>query len=204
MSLLKNWKVIALTAAAALGVLLPVSLASASHITYHRHCLNTGYGYYCWYHPHYNTSTSTQAAAPSTFATQTTAQTVAGLTAQEQQMLNLVNGARTRAGLPALKADLELTKVARIKSQDMIANSYFSHQSPTYGSPFTMLRTFGVSYRTAGENIAGNGTVQGAHTALMNSSGHRANILSSQYTSVGIGIVQGGRYGMMFTQLFKS
>lgn len=132
------------------------------------------------------------------------AQNVAGLTADEQQMLNSVNRERSRNGLAPLQADLQLTKLARMKSQDMISKNYFSHQSPTYGSPFDMMRTYGVSYRTAGENIAGNGSVSGAHTSLMNSSGHRANILSSRFTHVGIGIVKGGRYGMMFTQLFTA
>lgn len=130
-------------------------------------------------------------------------QSVAGLTADEQQMLNSINSERSRNGLAPLTADLQLTKLARMKSQDMISGNYFSHQSPTYGSPFDMMRNYGVSYRTAAENIAGNGSVAGAHTSLMNSPGHRANILGRQYTSVGIGIVKGGRYGMMFTQMFK-
>ena len=136
---------------------------------------------------------------PSTSQTQTTS---AGLTAAEQQMLNLVNQERAKAGLKPLQADAQLTKLARMKSQDMVNKGYFSHNSPTYGSPFDMMKTYGVSYRTAGENIAGNQSVQAAHTALMNSSGHRANILNASYTHVGIGIVEGGPYGMMFTQMF--
>jgi uncharacterized YkwD family protein len=140
--------------------------------------------------------------APSAPAQPAPSQSVAGLTADEQQMLNSVKSERSRYGLAPLQADLQLTKLARMKSQDMISKGYFSHQSPTYGSPFDMMRTYGVSYRTAAENIAGNGSVSGAHTSLMNSSGHRANILGSRYTHVGIGIVKGGRYGMMFTQLF--
>ncbi|WP_349409702.1 CAP domain-containing protein [Pseudalkalibacillus sp. SCS-8] len=124
------------------------------------------------------------------------------LTADEQQMLNLVNEERQKAGLAPLKADPELTKMARVKSQDMIDNNYFSHNSPTYGSPFEMMDQFGIEYNTAGENIAGNSSVQGAHTSLMNSDGHRANILGSQYTKIGIGIVDGGPYGKMFTQAF--
>lgn len=126
-----------------------------------------------------------------------------GLTAEEQQMLNLVNQERQSQGLQPLKANLELTKVARVKAKDMIANNYFSHQSPTYGSPFDMMKQFGISYRTAGENLAGNQTVQKAHTALMNSEGHRANILKPAFTEVGIGIVSGGPYGKMFVQMFK-
>jgi uncharacterized YkwD family protein len=127
----------------------------------------------------------------------------AELTAQEKQMLNLVNQEREKQGLPALKADPELTKVARVKAKDMIDNNYFDHNSPTYGSPFDMMKKFGVDYNTAGENLAGNSSVDGAHTSLMNSQGHRENILKSEYTSVGIGVVDGGQYGKMFVQMFK-
>ncbi|MCM3717429.1 CAP domain-containing protein [Fictibacillus phosphorivorans] len=131
------------------------------------------------------------------------AETSAELTADEQQMLNLVNQEREKKGLPALKADPELTKVARVKAKDMIDNNYFDHNSPTYGSPFDMMKKFGVEYKTAGENLAGNSSVDGAHTSLMNSQGHRENILKSDFTNVGIGVVDGGQYGKMFVQLFK-
>jgi uncharacterized YkwD family protein len=117
-------------------------------------------------------------------------------------MVNLVNRERTANGLSALQVDTQLVQLARMKSQDMITNNYFSHTSPTYGSPFQMLTNAGVRYRAAGENIAGNRTVEAAHTALMNSSGHRANILGSSYTHVGIGVVSGGPYGNMITQIF--
>ncbi len=117
-------------------------------------------------------------------------------------MLDLVNQARRNAGLHPLQADLRLTQLARQKSQDMAVKNYFSHISPTYGSPFDMLRNAGISYTLAGENIAGAGSVTSAHNALMNSSGHRANILHPSYQRVGIGIYRGGAYGMMFTQLF--
>jgi len=126
------------------------------------------------------------------------------LTAQEQALLNLVNQARSQASVPALQVDMELTKMARIKSQDMINNNYFSHNSPKYGSPFDMMKAFGINYVYAGENIAGNQTVQAAHNALMNSPGHRKNILSTNYTHIGIGIQKGGPYGSMFTQDFIS
>jgi uncharacterized YkwD family protein len=125
-----------------------------------------------------------------------------GLTADEQRMIELVNAERGKAGLTPLIADLELSQVARLKSQDMIANNYFSHDSPTYGSPFDMMKQFGISYTAAGENIACNQTVEKAHEALMNSSGHRANILSQNFTHIGIGIVDGGPCGKMFTQMF--
>ncbi|AST97187.1 CAP domain-containing protein [Shouchella clausii] len=125
------------------------------------------------------------------------------VTQEEQQMVDLVNQEREKAGLQPLKVDQKLTEVARVKAQDMIDNNYFDHNSPTYGSPFDMMKQFGISYNTAGENLAGNQTVDAAHNALMNSQGHRENILNSNYTEVGIGVVDGGPYGKMFVQLFK-
>ncbi|MEW6624272.1 MAG: CAP domain-containing protein [Bacillota bacterium] len=124
------------------------------------------------------------------------------LTADEQKMLNLVNQERTKAGLQPLTVHPELVKLARLKSEDMIKNKYFAHQSPTYGSPFDMMKAAGIKYSAAGENLAGAPTVETAHTNLMNSSGHRANILNAKYTHIGIGIVDGGPYGKMFTQMF--
>lgn len=124
--------------------------------------------------------------------------------AQAQQMLDLVNQERSKNGLNPLMADLEVAHVAEVKSQDMVDNNYFSHYSPTYGSPFDMMKSFGVDYLNAGENIAGNSTVQKAHTALMNSSGHRKNILSPDFTHIGIGVKNSDKYGLMFTQMFIS
>ena len=145
------------------------------------------------------TAQGTKQKTPDTTQTNNSA-----LTAQEQEMFKLINQARSEANVPALQADMELTKVARIKSQDMIDNNYFSHNSPKYGSPFDMMKSFGINYVHAGENIAGNQTVQKAHNALMNSPGHRKNILSTDYTHIGIGIQKGGQYGNMFTQQFIS
>ncbi len=128
-------------------------------------------------------------------------QNLSDLNAQEREMVEYVNQERTKAGLAPLKVDLDLARVARIKSQDMVDNGYFDHNSPTYGSPFEMMRSFGISYRAAGENIAKNRSVIGAHTALMNSEGHRANILNPNFTHIGIGIVKNG--GMVtVTQMF--
>lgn len=124
------------------------------------------------------------------------------LSQQELQMAALVNQARKNAGLPALSVNGELSRVARIKSGDMAQNNYFSHDSPTYGSPFNMMTDFGVRYRSAGENIACNQTVARAHAALMNSPGHRENILNRNYTQIGIGIQSGGKCGAMYTQMF--
>ncbi len=118
-------------------------------------------------------------------------------------MVEYVNEERVKAGLAPLQVDLDLARVARAKSQDMVDNGYFDHDSPTYGSPFEMMREFGISYRAAGENIAKNSSVMGAHTALMNSEGHRANILNSSFTHVGIGIVGSGNM-VTVTQMFIS
>lgn len=125
-----------------------------------------------------------------------------GLTDDEKEMFHLINEARKAQGLSPYAIDMDVVRVARIKAKDMAENKYFSHESPTYGSPFTMLKQFGISYRAAGENIAGNRSVQAAHEALMNSSGHRANILNRQYDRVGIGIVPDARYGKVFVQMF--
>jgi len=127
---------------------------------------------------------------------------VVTLTQDEQKMINLVNQERQKYGLKPLEVDYQLVKLARMKSQDMVDKNYFSHQSPTYGSPFDMMKNAGVRYRWAGENIAGAGSTDRAHTALMNSEGHRANILNADFTHIGVGIVKGGPYGMMFTQMF--
>lgn len=148
-----------------------------------------------------NTSNAAPKATPGTDNTQGSSKT---LTASEQQMVNLVNQARAQNSLPALQVDMEVTNVARIKAQDMIDNNYFSHNSPKYGSPFDMMKTFGINYVAAGENIAGNQSVTGAETALMNSPGHRANILNPDFTHIGIGIKSGGPYGNMISQMFVS
>lgn len=124
------------------------------------------------------------------------------LNSDELLLLQLVNQERTSRKLSVLTADAPLSKVAEVKSQDMVNNQYFSHQSPTYGSPFEMMKQFGIVYQTAGENIACNQTVEAAHKALMESTGHRENILSTQFTHIGIGIVNGGQCGKMLTQQF--
>lgn len=124
------------------------------------------------------------------------------LSADELQMLNLLNQERRQRGRNELEIHEGLVELARLKSKDMIDLGYFAHQSPTYGSPFDMMNSAGIAYSYAGENLAGASTVARAHTSLMNSPGHRANILNSNYTHVGIGIVDGGPYGKMFTQMF--
>ncbi len=118
----------------------------------------------------------------------------------EQEVIRLVNNIRKENGLNTLQYDWQLSRVARYKSQDMHDKGYFSHTSPTYGSPFDMMKSFGLSYRSAGENIAkGYKTPQAVVDGWMNSSGHRANILSSSYTKIGVGYVADGNY---WTQMF--
>lgn len=122
------------------------------------------------------------------------------VTAFEQEVIRLVNEIRVQNGLKTLTYDWELSRVARIKSQDMKDNRYFAHNSPVYGTPFQMMKNFGISYRSAGENIAkGYATPQAVVNAWMNSSGHRANILNANYTHIGVGYVAGGNY---WTQMF--
>ncbi len=127
---------------------------------------------------------------------------VSNLSNDEREVFNLINTQRTNNGLSALKIDNEVQKVARIKAQDMVNNGYFSHTSPTYGSPFDMLKSFKVSYNSAGENIAGNSSNSGAVNAWMNSPGHKANILNSSFNYTGIGVVSSPRYGKIFVQMF--
>lgn len=117
----------------------------------------------------------------------------------EHVVIQLVNQERANHGLKALRPDWELSRVARHKSQDMLANRYFSHTSPTYGSPFDMMQAFGIRYQRAAENIAqGQQTPHQVVRAWMNSSGHRANILGD-FTHIGVGYVENGKY---WTQMF--
>ena len=103
-------------------------------------------------------------------------------------ILSLVNKERTSRGLKALEGDDSLNKVAQLKAEDMAENGYFSHTSPTYGSAFDMLKAHNIKQKTAGENIAyGQKTAQTVMNGWMNSSGHRANILKSSYTKLGVG-----------------
>lgn len=115
------------------------------------------------------------------------------------QVAQIVNQERQKAGLAPLTLDAELSNVAMAKAKDMIAKNYFDHNSPTYGSPFDMMRSFGINYTAAGENIAkGQTSPQAVMTDWMNSPGHRQNILSSNYDSIGVAYYQGA-----WVQLFK-
>ena len=121
----------------------------------------------------------------------------------QQQVLDLVNAERTKRGISALTLDSNLSNVATKKSQDMVNKNYFDHTSPTYGSPFDMMKQFGISYRTAGENIAkGQKTPQEVVTAWMNSEGHRKNILNPNFTNLGVGIAKDSKGTTYWTQMF--
>ncbi|MEJ7617456.1 MAG: CAP domain-containing protein [Pyrinomonadaceae bacterium] len=122
----------------------------------------------------------------------------------EAQMLELVNRERAANGLAPLAPDPELTQVARRHSTDMFQRGYFSHYTPEGRNPFERIRAGGVSYLTAGENLALAPTLVIAHTGLMNSPGHRANILKTQFGRVGIGVMDGGLRGLMVTQNFRN
>lgn len=158
-----------------------------------------------WFSP-YRTAVT---AAPITTTQSTAAQTVTPTTTNsttasspEQQLLSLLNRDRTQRGLHALQSDSTLISVARLKSNDMVSRNYFSHTSPTYGSPAQMLARYNVRYSTFGENIAKAGDAARIHSMWMNSAGHRANILNPKFTHVGIGTAVNGA-GYAATQIFN-
>lgn len=134
--------------------------------------------------------------------TQSKSSSNSSISQDEKEVLDLINKQRTENGLKPLEIDYEVQRVAKIKAQDMVNSNYFAHESPTYGTPFNMLKNFGISYKTAGENIAGNSSNSGAVTAWMNSSGHRANILNGNFTYTGIGVVNSNKYGKIYVQMF--
>ena len=145
------------------------------------------------------TETTTQVTTTTEATTEATTTDINNSIAKS--LLALVNQARAEKGLSALSLNDSLSAVAQKKAEDMKNNNYFSHTSPTYGSPFDMIKNAGISYKSAGENIAmGQKTAEAVFNAWMNSSGHRANILSSKFTQMGIGVTDGStRY---WSQMF--
>lgn len=126
-----------------------------------------------------------------------------GVKAIENRVFTLVNQERARRGLGALTNNWQLARVARYKSTDMMNKHYFSHTSPTYGSPFKMMENFGIRFSAAGENIAkGQRTPEEVMKSWMNSPGHRANILGGNYTQIGIGFAKDGNGVTYWTQMF--
>ena len=128
--------------------------------------------------------------------------TTGSVTAQEENAFLLLNQDRKANGLASLKLDPVLCEIARAKSRDMHVNNYFSHTSPTYGSPSQMLNSFGYAYTSVAENIAHHATIEKAHAAFMSSTGHRRNILGSQWSKVGIGVWKDSQGFVYVTQLF--
>ncbi len=151
-------------------------------------------------YPTGDTTTGEQNRQPATQQPAPTPAPTAGVSNFEKQVIDLTNAQRKKNGLPALKTDAGLSKVAKTKANDMQQKNYFSHTSPTYGSPFDMMRDFGVSYKTAGENIAkGQTSPEAVVNAWMNSEGHRKNILNPNFTHIGVGHQQSGNY---WSQMF--
>ncbi|MCL2096672.1 MAG: CAP domain-containing protein [Oscillospiraceae bacterium] len=127
----------------------------------------------------------------------------APLASLEDEVIRLVNIERAKNGLPALAKNWEVARVARIKSQDMIDNRYFAHNSPAYGSPFRMLEDFGLKFSSAAENIAyGQKTASDVMNSWLNSPGHRANILSRTVTQIGVGAAKTSNGTLYWTQMF--
>lgn len=123
--------------------------------------------------------------------------------AMQTEMLGYINAERAKVNAAPLVLDQALCNGASLKSKDMAVNKYFDHNSPTYGTPFEMMKTLGITYQMAGENIAKNTSVKGAHDAFMNSPGHKANILNTGYQKVGLGFYQDGAY-LYVTQWFTN
>jgi uncharacterized protein YkwD len=119
-------------------------------------------------------------------------------------MLDMVNKERTKQGLQPLKPDPELTNVGRTHSKDMFARGYFAHVNPEGKDPFDRMKEAHVNFYAAGENLALAQTLEIAHTNLMNSPGHRENILNPSFGRLGIGILDGGFYGLMISQEFRN
>ena len=124
------------------------------------------------------------------------------LSSDEQDLLNLINDERKKNNLNEFKIDEELQNVAKLKAEDLVKNNYFSHNSPTYGSPYEMLKEYNISYKTGSENIAGNKDINSAFESFMNSETHKNNILSHEYHYTGIAVVDSIAYGKIIVEFF--
>lgn len=149
-------------------------------------------------------SGTTSGGSTSSGSSTKTTTSSSNLAAAEQQAFSLLNADRAKNGLAPLKFNSQLTSLAESYAKDMINRNYFSHTNPEGQSPFDRMKNAGISYGYAGENIAINTSVAGAETAFMNSSGHRANILSSNYTDVGIGVGYSANGSLYVVQEFIS
>ena len=152
-------------------------------------------------HSDYITPTEEQKASVSNIEVieETSAEAI---TTEEDLILSLINTEREKNNLIKLEIDPELQNLARLKANDIIENNYFSHISPTYGTPFEMLKNNNIKYKTASENIAGNSSLENAVSSWMNSESHKENILSNLYNYTGIAVVDSIAYGKIIVQLF--
>ncbi len=135
-----------------------------------------------------------------TTAQQTVAAKVIDVSPDEKAMLDMVNKARKEEGLSPLIFDEELVKLARMKATDMKNNNYFSHTSSYYGTPFDMMKKYGVKFSIAGENLAGNQSMEKALTAWLKESGN--NLYNKEFTHTGIGVVESPTYGKLYVEMF--
>ncbi len=126
----------------------------------------------------------------------------AAISSEANTILELINKARTDKGLSKLTINPALNNVAQTKTDDMVKNSYFAHNSPSYGSPFEMMQNLGIKYKTAGENIAGNPSLENAVKSWLNSDTHKQNILSNAYNYIGIGVTKSNTYGYVISAMF--
>lgn len=124
------------------------------------------------------------------------------LTEDENELLSLINAERQKNNLPNLEVDEKIQNLARLKANDLVQNNYFSHTSPTYGTPFEMLKSNSISYKTASENIAGNSSLTGALDSWLSSDSHKKNILSTDYNYTGLAVVDSIAYGKIIVELF--
>ena len=144
--------------------------------------------------------TTTQPVAQKPAASAPATQQSGSVSSIEQQVLTLTNQERAKGGLKPLATDAAVMNTARAKSADMSKNNYFSHTSPTLGSPFDQMKAKGIQYKAAAENIAmGQKTAAEVVKGWMESPGHRANIMNGNYTHIGIGYDANGNY---WTQQF--
>lgn len=118
------------------------------------------------------------------------------------ELLNLINNEREKNGLIKLQILPRLQEIAMTKAEDMVKSNYFSHESPNYGNPFDMMKNFGITYKSAGENIAGNSSIEGAFNSWLSSENHKQNILSTAYNYIGIGITPSEKYGYIIVIMF--
>jgi uncharacterized protein YkwD len=168
---------------------------------YPTNCL-TGNSYFTYPEAYYPTTTYPPATSTGSGSSSQSAAASSNILAMEQASLALLNQERAQQGLASLPMDSTLQQVARLKSEDMSANNYFAHNSPTYGSAADMLNSIGYDYRGVGENLAHYEDVYTANNALMSSEGHRQNILGSQWTKAGVGVALDDRGYPIVTQLF--